>query len=915
MPMLNPVTLAPTVDTESAAGSAADPQAAAPYSHMAHSAWELAVLYDIATTLASTFDPERIFTLLVGGLDEMFNVTTVALALSDEAKGTLRIEVVDKRKRTPPIILPLDEGGLVSQIIRTGEPLLIEDLAVAQDALPRIPYTSSEAPSTWMGVPLIIRDRAIGALSVQSNEPHRFDRHDLRLLTQLAQQVAVVVENTRLMETLRQQAEQMAFANETMHEIAVQHSVAALTQTLAQKIQANFGYDRVCVALLEEAGLKPGLKIRAAVQAPGVDDRTLPPWQPETENSAVARVMTSHQTVLVPISLDRPDDMPANTLVGEQRCELVLPLTAKGQVIGVLDIVGLHDPQDTGRLELMQALVGSLAIAVNRAQLFEAAETGQREARTLYSLSRQMTSLDLERIPERLLEQLGNLIPNDVAGLLVAIDGILHSFFHISQPVGGAALKKLELRMLDHWPALTSPAPTAAPIQRHVQDAEDVLPDDTPALHSDIYALLLVGERPLGALTVARTGPMEFEEADQRLLSTIANQAATAIENALLYRKLKGYAASLEQRVAERTVEIARQKERTEAILHSVADAVLVTDLQGEITLANERARHLLDGQLCAEEREYLIGRVREWGLRASEGVDEIVELGDLALQARATPISEEDPSLGSVVLLSDVSRLRELDRMKTRFVSNVSHELRTPISNVKLYLSLLERGKPEKRARYLEVLQQESTRLETLIETLLDLSRLDAGRAQVIPRPVVLQDLLANLVEIHRQAAAAKDSRLETQFPPQVPPANGDRNQIIQVLSNLITNAISYTPPGGEIAIRLGTAEAEGCLYVTITVADSGIGIPPGELPHVFDRFFRGEQAQISAVPGTGLGLAIVKEIVDLHQGRIEVESEVDEGSTFTVWLPAAAPPQDAGQHSNPVITQSATTPQRSAQ
>jgi GAF domain-containing protein len=281
-------------------------------------------------------------------------------------------------------------------------------------------------------------------------------------------------------------------------------------------------------------------------------------------------------------------------------------------------------------------------------QPFEATENGRREERALYSLSRQMTSLDLEHIPERLLGQLGDLVPNDVAGLLVEIDGILYSFFHVSQPVGEAMIEKLERNMLDHWPALTSPAPAATPIQRHVQNENNVLPDDTPALRSDIYALLFVGERPLGALTVARTGLMEFEEADQRLLSTIANQVATAIENGLLYRQLKAYAASLERRVAERTIEIARQKERTEAILHSVADAVLVTDPQGAITLTNERARYLLDGQLRPEDREHLVGRVREWGLQASDGVEEIVELDDLALQARATPISEDDPSVGS---------------------------------------------------------------------------------------------------------------------------------------------------------------------------------------------------------------------------------------------------------------------------
>lgn len=901
--MLTPeaTNLVPAPGTESVFPGAADPQAAAPYSHTAHSVWELGVLYDTATALASTSDPGRIFTLLAGGLDELFGVTTVALALCDESNGTLRVEVVDRREQMPPIILPLDEGGLVSQIIRTGKPLLIKNLAVEQDVLPLIPYTSSEVCRAWLGVPLLVRNRPVGALSVQSNEPYRFDHHHLRLLTQLAQQAAVAVENIHLTEMLRRQVEQMALINEAMHEITVLRSTSALTQAVAEKIQVIFGCDRVCVAMLERAGPKPVVNICATAQAPWIDNHALPPWQPETENGAAARALTSHRPVLVPFS---PDGTQANTPAGGQRYEVVLPLIAEGQAVGVLDIVSPRDPRDAGRLELLEVFAGSLAVTVNRAQLLEAAETGQREARTLYNLSRQMTSLDLERIPERLLGQLGDLIPNDVAGLLVGIDGTLCSFFNISSPVGEAGLNKLEQSMLNHWPVLTSPAP-AAPIQRHVQNMDNVLPDNAPALRSDIYALMFVGEQPLGALTVARTGPMKFEDTDQRLLSTIANQVATAIENARLYRKLKAHAANLEQRVAERTVEIARQKEHTEAILHSVADAVFVTDRVGKVVLTNERARHLLERQLSTDEREFLTDRVRRWGLRANNELEEIVELGTLSLQARATPIGEEDPSLGTVVVLSDVSRLRELDRMKTQFVSNVSHELRTPIANIKLYLSLLEGGRPDKQARYLEVLQQESTRLENLIESLLDLSRLDAGQVQIVPQPITLQGLLANLVEVHRQAAVAKGLRLDTQLSPEIPPASGDRNQIIQVLSNLVANAINYTPSGGEIAVRLGTAEAKDYRYVTITVTDSGVGIPQDELPHIFDRFFRGQQSRALAVPGTGLGLAIVKEIVELHRGRIEVESEVDQGSTFTVWLPAAARPQEVEQPPDPAITE----------
>ena len=229
-------------------------------------------------------------------------------------------------------------------------------------------------------------------------------------------------------------------------------------------------------------------------------------------------------------------------------------------------------------------------------------------------------------------------------------------------------------------------------------------------------------------------------------------------------------------------------------------------------------------------------------------------------------------------------ARLQELDRLKSKFVADVSHELRTPVANIGVYLHLLERGKPEKHARYLTVLKEQTDRLAGLIEDIMDLSRLDLGKEKVEFTPVDLNALVKQMIAAHRSPAEA--AGLELTFKPDValPPVRGERNQLARVVTNLVTNAINYTP-GGQVRVstHLDTEHGQVCLKVQ----DTGLGIEPEDMPHIFARFYRGKRVGSSNIPGTGLGLAIVKEVVDLHGGKIEVESQVGEGSIFRVWLP----------------------------
>ncbi len=231
--------------------------------------------------------------------------------------------------------------------------------------------------------------------------------------------------------------------------------------------------------------------------------------------------------------------------------------------------------------------------------------------------------------------------------------------------------------------------------------------------------------------------------------------------------------------------------------------------------------------------------------------------------------------------------RLQDLDRAKDLFVSNVNHELRTPLANIKLYLNLLERGKPESHGEYMQTLRREQARLEKMIDDLLDLSQLDLGATRIEPVPTQLDQLLRPLVADRINLAIEHDLSLDYEALADLPLALADPERLAEVVTNLVTNAINYTPRGGNVTVRLA-ARATDESWVTITVTDTGPGITPGDLPHLFERFYRGEAGRRASAPGTGLGLAISKEIIERLGGHITVESVPSHGATFTVWLRA---------------------------
>jgi two-component system phosphate regulon sensor histidine kinase PhoR len=239
----------------------------------------------------------------------------------------------------------------------------------------------------------------------------------------------------------------------------------------------------------------------------------------------------------------------------------------------------------------------------------------------------------------------------------------------------------------------------------------------------------------------------------------------------------------------------------------------------------------------------------------------------------------------GIVMVFRDVSQQRDIDRMKSDFISSVSHELRTPLTSIKAYAETMlhDKNMPEEtKIEFLQVINEESERLTNLINGILEISRIESGTIEITRAQVNMTSVVSRAVTGLEHLAGKKNIHLETSIAEHLPELLGDETKIHSMVTNLVNNAIKFTPENGHIAVSAQVNNDE----LVIKVSDNGMGIPKEDLTKIFGRFYRVHRPG-KEIQGTGLGLAIVKEVVLRHDGRIDVESEVDKGSTFTVYLP----------------------------
>jgi PAS domain S-box-containing protein len=419
-----------------------------------------------------------------------------------------------------------------------------------------------------------------------------------------------------------------------------------------------------------------------------------------------------------------------------------------------------------------------------------------------------------------------------------------------------------------------------------------------------IVAPLIVDMEAHGVMTVFDEQVGRFTEQDLRLVNAAAGQVARAISNAQLYLCVSQTAQEL-GRALRREQEEASE---SQAILQSIADGVVVTDAHGRIIRINPAAERILGAERQAvlgqhvrnvfaifepEGREQMLRTMKALASNPTAGrqtrqiIRSKLVLERSTVSAHLAPVIDHHQGfMGIVSVFRDITREVQADIAKTEFVSTVSHELRTPLTSIKGYTDLLLSGAmgllSEGQQQFMSIVRKNADRLTALINDLLDISRIESGRVKLEVHPMRIQDAVWDVVESLRAQIEAKGLALRVEVPDNLPLVQGDRDRLTQVLNNLLSNACRYTPRG-EVAIVV--SEMPGVLRVD--VSDTGIGIEREDQSRIWDRFFRAAHPVVEEAGGTGLGLAIVRMFVEMHSGRIWLDSEPGRGSTFTFILP----------------------------
>lgn len=405
------------------------------------------------------------------------------------------------------------------------------------------------------------------------------------------------------------------------------------------------------------------------------------------------------------------------------------------------------------------------------------------------------------------------------------------------------------------------------------------------------------------AVLIARAITRPIEEMRQRTMQIARGDYSGQVQ---IYGddelgQLAAAVNDLSVRVEESQELTESERRRLDSVLGYMTDGVLATDRRGRITIVNEMATDFLN-----LENDQIVGKsiLDILDLRGSvtlrdllENQDpEVLDLSnneqDLILHASFALIQRESGFIsGLVCVLHDVTEQQKIDQDRKRFVSNVSHELRTPLTSMKSYIEALVDGAwkdPNVAPNFLKVTQEETDRMMRMINDLLNLSRMDLGTARLDKEYVNLNELFNHILDrfdmiLKNGEKSEKNYTIKRDFTRRDIWVEVDTDKIQQVLDNIMNNAIKYSPDGGVITCRL----VETHNHVIMSITDQGLGIPKEAISHVFDRFYRVDKARSRAQGGTGLGLAISKEVVQMHGGRIWVESREGEGSTFYISLP----------------------------
>lgn len=774
------------------------------------------------------------------------------------------------------------ERGLAGWVVEHRQPALVARTSEDSRWLRRPGQPGDVDTRSAVCVPLSTGDRVVGVLTLVHPEPAFFTDDTLSILTIIADQAAIAVQNARLFAA---EQERRRFAA-TLQEIArVINSALDPNQVfpqVLQQLERLVQYDSASIMVVEDDRLRL-VAARGFADNDGILGHTLP----VDERLLTGTVLKTRQPMVVANVQGHAGWVLADGLAESTQIRgwIGVPLIVREHAVGVLNVdshrAGAYRQAD---VEVVAAFADVAATAVANATLF--AES-QRQVRALAALSetaRVVTaSLNLDEVLERILAQTLQTLNVEAASLAILDEATDELQFRVARGEHAGALQGMRMprgQGITGWVVEHGELAVVADVDSDARFERDVDARSGFRTRAMAVAPIRVQERTIGALEAINPVRGEFVPEQAELLMGIAGLAGSAIAHAQLFAETQS----------------ARQL--YSGLFEDSVDPILISDLEGGITGANQRAetflgtsRDRLEGspveQLVRVEGKQL---AQEWnGMAAGEeiGANGEVRHADgrmlpVEVHVRRVDIGRQ-PFLQWI--LRDVSERQALDELRADLTSMIFHDLRSPLGNVISSLEVLHASLPaedEALQSVLGIALRSSRRLSRLVESLLDLGQLEAGKAVLHKAPAAIGTLIVEAVEEVLPVAEAKGHLLQFAFAPgDLPQINMDADMIRRVLINLLENAIKYTRSGGRIIVSARPQPAQ----VLISVADTGPGIPAAEHQRIFEKFSRIQED--GRPKGLGLGLAFCRLAIDAHNGRIWVESQEGQGSTFLFTLP----------------------------
>ncbi|NTW00929.1 MAG: GAF domain-containing protein, partial [Oscillochloris sp.] len=904
------------------------------FSETRQNAQEMTTLFEVTQNLSGTLDPDETQLLVAESALRLIGAEMCVVLRFDRHTRIEKQVLMDRGHVIEEVELGLRMDGLTGQLLQRDQPLAISDLSMI-DSSTISPKVILLGIRSALGVVIGSHDERMGVLWVGSRAQHEWTDHQISLISILANQASQALKSAQLYQ-MEQQRRRLA---DTLRDVAQSFtSTLALSeiQTLIfDQLARVVRYDSAAVLLRDE-----GYGLLQITEARGITDVRLLSADFDVEEIALFREMALERRPLKVADTQIDTRFIEMQQLGwDVRSWIGAPLLVDNELVGLLTIgsnqANIYDDE---AVEVTFALASQASQAIQNARLFDqisnlAADLERRVSERTAELeqaTRQLseekerleavhaitleltTQLDLDSVLQRALELIsenlgvarGSIMLRDTESGILTCRAVLYHRgdvrgANIPLSFGGS-------ESLAGWVMRYQEPVNIADVE--IDDRWVKEPGRADDVRSVAGVPLKTSDAALGVLVLSSPEMSYFTDSQMNLLGTIASVVASAVSNAQLY----SFITELATRNSVLLEEQREESSKSAAVFRSVTEGVIVLDTQGQVTLFNPAAEQVLEipamtllGQpisrlsgygegLTQRKRAQMIYNGLMNGLkqvRQSEGIYitslDLTDPSQVIALNIAPVVGPGGQRYGDVMVLRDITREIEADEAKRQFISDVSHELRTPLTAIKGYVDVLLLSGTQSlntdQVSYLSIIKNNTNRLKSLIEDILEFSRPDASKKLNFSQ-VSIPEVIDEVVQSLRLEYERKSMQVTLDTPHDLPRVMLDQKRITQVVFNLFSNAVKYTFEGGRIQLRAFLNRAN---MMQVDVEDTGVGMSPEQRKKLFRPFYRADNPLRDVAGGTGLGLSIAKALIEQHGGEMWVTSEIGKGSTFSFIVP----------------------------